>query len=251
MSLAVEKLLRSALTEDGGAFKMQLVAGGELTSIAGGSRNLVYMEDFVDADSSDAFDSTDDGGTGTNVLLDEHGGWYNVLTAVADNDYHLMSSGAEFIKFQANKPVYFEAKIKLTEANTDDANWVIGLTDTLTTGFLGDDGAGPAASYDGAVFFKVDGTMQIQFETSNAGTQVTNASLATFTSGAEYTLGLKFNPGDGTTGTVTPYVNGTAGTAHDITLAGLEEMHLVFGVKAGGANAETLSVDYLYVEATR
>lgn len=249
--MSVENLLRNLIDETNGALKLSLVPGGEVTSIVGGTRNIKYFEDFVDADAGSRFTSTDDGGTGTNVLLDGHGGWYSVLTAAADNDYHLMSSGTEFIKFQANKPVYVEAKLKLTEANTDDANWVFGLTDTLTTGFLGDDGAGPAASYDGAVFFKVDGTMQIQFETSNAGTQVTNASVATFTSGTEYTLALYFNPGNGTTGTVTPYVNGVAGTAHSITLAGLEEMHLVFGVKAGGANAETLSVDYLYVDATR
>jgi len=37
-----------------------------------------------------------------------------------------------------------------------------------------------------------------------------------------------------------------AGTAQNITLSGLEEMHLVFGVKAGpGGAAETLQVDYI------
>lgn len=249
--MSVEQILRSLVSQDTGAIRLELVPGGSLTSTAGAGRNLNYFEDFIAADAGSRFTSTDDGGTGTNALLDGHGGWYNVVTAAADNDYHLMSSGAEFIKFQANKPAYVETKLKLTEAATDDSNWVFGFTDTLTTGFLANDGGGPAASYDGAVFFKVDGTMAIQFESSNAGTQVTTASVAPFVSGTEYTLGILFNPGDGTTGTLTPYVNGVAGAAHSITLAGLEEMHLVFGVKSGGANAETLSVDYLFVEATR
>ena len=52
-------------------------------------------------------------------------------------------------------------------------------------------------------------------------------------------------------GTITPYVDvdGTglvARTPVSITLSGLEEMHLVFGVKAGPAgNAETLQMDYI------
>jgi hypothetical protein len=246
--MTVEQLLRGALDEATGAFKFTQVAGSISKP---GTRPIQYLEDFIDTDSGAAFTSTDDGGTGTNVLLDGQGGWYSVVTAAADNDYHLMSSGTECIKMQAGKPFFFEAKIKLTEANTDDANFIVGLSDTLTTGLLADDGAGPAASYDGAVFFKVDGGTDIQFETSNAGTQVTNAAVSAFSSGTEYTLGISFDPADGVTGNIIPYVNGVASTTHAITLAGLEEMHLIFGVKAGGANAETLSVDYLFLEATR
>lgn len=244
----VENLLRSVIDESTGAIKLVQVAQSLSKP---GVRPIEYFEDFVEADANSRFTDTNDGGTGTNVLLDGQGGWLSVVTAAADNDYHLMSSGTEFVRMQASKPFFFEAKIRLTEANTDDANWVIGLSDTLTTGFLANDGGGPAASYDGAVFFKVDGTMAIQFETSNAGTQVTNANVAAFSSGTEYTLGISFEPGNGTTGNVIPYVNGVAGTTHAITLSGLEEMHLIFGVKAGGANAETLSVDYLFFQGAR
>lgn len=246
--MTVEQLLRSALDQNTGAFKFTQVAGSISKP---GVRPIEYFQDFVEADANSRFTDTNDGGTGTNALLDGQGGWLNVVTAAADNDYHLMASGTECIRMQAGKPFFFEAKIKLTEAATDDANFVIGLSDTLTTGLLADNGAGPAASYDGAVFFKVDGGTNLQFETSNAGAQVTNATVSPFVSAAEYTLGISFDPANGTTGNVIPYVNGVAGTTHEISLAGLEEMHLIFGVKAGGANAETLSVDYLYLQATR
>lgn len=193
----------------------------------------------------------DAGAGGGDVISDAAGGVLSVGCDGDDNDECYVSSIAEIFKFQTNKNLEFECKIKLTEANTDDANWIIGLSDTVAANSLLDDGAGPMASYDGAVFFKVDGTMKIQFESSNAGTQVTNATLADFVSGTDYVLGFKYNCGDGTTGTITPYVNGVAGTAHSITIAGLEEMHVLMGVKAGGANEEALLVDYVSVQAER
>jgi hypothetical protein len=36
--------------------------------------------------------SMDDGGTGTNAFQDVVGGWYNVVTAAANNDYHGLRS---------------------------------------------------------------------------------------------------------------------------------------------------------------
>ncbi len=59
-----------------------------------------------------------------------------------------------------------------------------------------------------------------------------------------------------TTSTLIPYFhNGTSwtiGTAQNLTLSGLEEMHAVFGVKAGPtAAAETLQVDYLKIVQLR
>src|SRR5262249_24406467 len=82
------------------------------------------------------------------------------------------------------------------------------------------------------------------FETSNAGTQVTNTSAGSFARGTAYRVGFIFNPADGTTGSLTPYLNGTAGTAHAITLASLTEMNFVFGVKAGTAAAQAAYHNY-------
>ena len=107
----------------------------------------------------------------------------------------------------------------------------------------------PLASYDGALIWKDEDSLEIDFETSNAGTQATSSNIATFISDTWFRVGFHFD-GTATTSVVTPYVhNGTSwakGTAQNITLSGLEEMHIVYGVKAGpGGAAETLQVDYI------
>ena len=183
--------------------------------------------------------------------LDRAGGWCQIITGANDNDEFYLASIGESWLFAASKPLWFEAKVELTEANTDDANIFVGLSDGNGANTLLDNGAGPLASYSGACWFKVDGGTVWQFETSNAGTQVTNTSAGAFASGTAYRLGFIFDPSNGTTGSITPYLNGTAGTAHAITLASLTEMHMVFGVKAGGANAETLKLDYVRVLQVR
>jgi hypothetical protein len=73
---------------------------------------------------------------------------------------------------------------------------------------------------------------------------VSTAKLGDYASATWYTLGFYFD-GTATTSSITPYLDGVAGTAHAITLAGLEEMHILMGVKNGGANAEALLVDYI------
>jgi len=194
------------------------------------------------------FSSIDDAGTGTNAYADIAGGTYNVLTAAADNDYHAMATLAETWLFAAGKKLWFEAEFKLAEATTNESAWWFGLTDTLTTGGLQANAAGPLASYDGALIWKDEATMLIDFETSNAGTQATTTNMATFVTDTWTRVGFHFD-GTATTSVVTPYFDVsasgimTAGTPQNITLAGLEEMHLVFGVKAGPtAAAETLQL---------
>ena len=200
-----------------------------------------------------AWTPVNDGGTGTPVFQDAAGGILNVVTAAADNDYSAYSSFAEMFKFASGKKLWFEARFKLSEATTNESAWWFGLTDTLTTGGFQADASGPLASYDGALIWKDEATMAIDFETSNAGTQATTTAMATFVSNTWTRVGFYFD-GTATTSVITPYyevtgVDGTAltaGTPQNITLSGLEEMHVVFGVKAGPtAAAETLQIDYI------
>lgn len=225
------------------------------------SRYFTFFDDFLNPASATASDyhaytSNDDAGTGTNAFQDAPGGIYNVVTAAADNDYHAMSSVSENWLFAAGKPLWFEARFKLAEATTNESTWWFGLTDTLTTGGMQANAAGPLASYDGALIYKTPETaLTVNFETSNAGTQSTSSAFATSISDTWHRAGFYFD-GATTTSKITPYFhNGTswtAGAAHDITLSGLEAMHLVFGVKAGPtAAAETLQVDYIKVVQER
>ena len=223
------------------------------------------FEDFLYPASATVSDLTawtisGDGATGTNAFQDAAGGIFNLVTAAADNDYHHMSLQHEAFNFAAGKRLWAEARVKLAEATTDDSTWWFGLTDTLTTGGMQSDALGPLATYDGALIFKTPETaMTLNFETSNAGTQVTNVGPTGSTSVTNTwtRVGFYFD-GTATTSTITPFyaVNDSnvwvKGTAHDITLSGLEEMHLVIGVKAGpGAAAETLQIDYIKCVAER
>lgn len=200
----------------------------------------------------------DDGGTGTNATADGVGGIATVVTAAADNDHHAITSLSECFKFATDKKLWFEARFKLAEATTNESAWWFGLTDTLTTGGIQANNAGPLASYDGFLIWKDEATLTVDSELSEAGDQDTDSSEATFVSNKWSRVGFYF---DGAT-TITPYYDmneagtWTAGTAKvfdaTIALASMDEMHVVAGVKAGPTGAaETLQIDYIKVVQLR
>lgn len=212
------------------------------------------FDDFMNPASATASDvmawtALNDGATGTPAFQDAAGGIFNVVTAAADNDYAAYSSVTEPFLFAAGKKLFFEGRFKVNEANTNESAWWFGLSDTLTTGGFQANTAGPLASYDGALIWKDEATMAVDFETSNAGTQATTTNMATFVTNTWTKVGFYFD-GTATTSRIYPYVDvgsgWVAGTAQDITLSGLEEMHVVFGIKAGPTGgAETLQLDYI------
>lgn len=217
------------------------------------SNNVEFFDDFTVIDGTATVGAWNDAVTdgGTIAVIDTVDGVVSIATDTTIEDESYISTQFETFLFSTTKNLYFECKVKLTEANTDDANIIAGLSDTVSADFLLDAGAGPAASYDGVVFFKVlDGTVW-QAETSNAGTQATDTNAGAFTDGAWHKLGINYDFNDGVTAEVTFFMNDVLGATEDLTISGLQEMHGVFGVKAGSANAETLLVDYIQVVTTR
>lgn len=196
------------------------------------------------------WEELDDGSSGTDLNSDQAGGVWQLVTAAADNDYKARASFSEVFKFAADKPLWAEARVKHTQGDTslDAALW-FGLTDTLTTGGLQASAAGPLASYDGALWWKDEDGSVLNFECSNAGTQDTKSSVVAWPDATWVRLAFYF---DGV-GSITPYYNVAGGfdltaaePAVTLSLTGLEEMHLVVGVKAGpGGGAETLELDWL------
>jgi hypothetical protein len=234
------------------------VTNGEITGpmrlAAIGSTPYAFeiFDDFMDPASAtvsdkQAWTAVNDGGTGTPAFQDAAGGVFNVVTAAADNDYAAYSSVAENFKFAAGKELWFEARFKVAEATVLESTWWFGLSDTLTTGAMQANAAGPLASYDGALIWKTPETaMTVNFETSNAGTQATLSAFATAVTDTWTKVGFYFDGVD----TIFPFIDvgsgWVMGTGQAITLAGLEEMHVVFGIKAGPtAAAETLQIDYI------
>lgn len=219
------------------------------------------FDDFMNPASTTVSDVTawtvmSDGATGSPVFQDAAGGVFNVVTAAADNDYSGYRSVTQPFLFAAGKRLWFEARFKVAEATALESTWWFGLSDTVTTGGMQANTAGPLASYDGALIWKTPETaMTVNFETSNAATQATLSAFATSVTNVWQRCGFYFD-GAATTSKVTPYFhNGTiwtAGTPQDITLSGLEEMNLIYGIKAGPtAAAETLQVDFIRCLALR
>jgi hypothetical protein len=187
------------------------------------------------------------------AVIDGAGGILSISPAGGvDNDEAYVHSTAESFLLAANKTLHFEAEVSFTEANTDDANVLVGLMDGVAADAIVDDGAGPKSSYSGIVFYKVDGGTKWIFETSKSTTQTT--STTNVTAGAAYqTLSFDIRPVSSTQVEVVPFIDGvqcrdnTTGALikHYITFASATEMAVVFGVKNGGGNAETLLVDYV------
>jgi len=193
--------------------------------------------------------ATDTDGTAT--IDDARDGILSLLTGGTDNDGSTLSSTDEIFLADTDKNIFFEARVKLTEANDDDANIYVGLCDIVTVDTMQDDAGGPAGTLDGIGFYKLDGNMYWEFETSNATTVNANSDMVAFESGTWYRLGFKYDYNDGVTAKVTPYVNGKAYAPVDLTISGMAEMNVTLSVKAGGNNAETLKVDYVRVVADR
>ena len=190
--------------------------------------------------------------TGTAAVGDAAGGIASLVPSdgtVADNDEAYLKTTNELFKFAADKPAIFEVRAQYTEANTDDANVAFGFMDAVAANAILDNGAGPAASYSGAVFFKVDGGTTWNCETSIAGAQTTTALTAAqggTAGGASYkTFRITFDPYSSTAAKVNFFIDGVLMASHDFTYTSATEMCAFAGVKNGGTNLETLNVDYI------
>jgi hypothetical protein len=224
------------------------------------TRVIKVFDDFVNVlnattSSTLTWGDVNDGGTGTNAFQDATGGVYNVVTAAVDNDYHAMVTQHETFKFTTGKKAWFKARVKLSEATALESTWWVGVTDDTTTGGMQINALGPLASYDGALFYKTPETaMTLNFETSNAGAQVTSAAMVTSVTNTWTTVAFHW---DGA-GKVYPFIAVNDSNdlvpypSHTLSATGLEEMHVVFGVKAGPtAAAETLQVDFILMAQER
>ena len=204
--------------------------------------------------------ATDSGGA---TLLDQVDGVIQLDASdgtVADEDEVYLHTEKEIFLFAADKPIIVEAMVKFTEANTDDANIMFGLADAWAANHLQDAGAGPLASYSGAVFFKEDGQTVWTVENSLAGTQkTTQLTAANSLDGEAKTAGgswqklrIEVEAHSITDHRITFKINDRVVARHigqDMTSA--TEMALGFGVKNGSANEETLDIDYVFAYQKR
>jgi len=215
------------------------------------------------------------------------GGAVDILSSVttpADNDACLLATDEETFVIAANKPIWFGARVKWTEAATDDANVFIGLSTLLNENTtIADDGAGPttATAQDTVCFYKVDGlgtgtgvvsavnnlVCYTQMDDGTATTELGRTELTAANSldgvvhqggGGTYQIyEIWIEPRTSTLMNVHFFLTGSDGIRkkvcmhQDISMTSPAAMYPILGVKQGDTNAETITVDYVYCYQTR
>lgn len=213
-----------------------------------------FFDDFDQFVSGDRWTDTS-ADTGAAVAnTDAAGGIVTLTTGGTDNNECYLLTTKELFLFADSKPLIFLARLKFTEANTDDANVCMGLMNAVGADSILDDGGGPKASYSGAVFFKEDGATRWQTESSLAGTQVTtpltaanslDKTLKSSNDAAYHIYQIEVNPISTTEAEVNFFIDGVHVAKHSLTYTSATEMNAFVGVKAGGANSEVVYVDYV------
>lgn len=217
-------------------------------------RLVSVVDDFVgDPDTNDWTAVATDSGTAT--VGDAVGGVITLAPSdgtVADNDEVYVRTANELFLFAADKPLYFKTRLKYAEANTDDANVAFGFMNAVAANSIQDDGAGPAGTYSGAVFYKVDGGTVWVCENSDSSTQKTTTTTTTAGGSAYHEFEIEVQPKAGSKMDVTFKIDGVVVAKHsDQTYANATEMCAFVGAKNGGANNESILVDYIVAEQLR
>lgn len=232
----------------------------DLRELTVGRRQFGFFEDFLEFVTGDLFTDTSADSGATIAASDAAGGVAVLTTGGTDNNEAYLLTTKELFKFANNKPLVFESRVQYAEANTDDANVCMGFMDAVGADSILDNGAGPKASYSGAVFFKVDGGTNWNVETSLAGSQTTTEltaansldKTAKTAGGASYaTFRIEAIPISSTQAEVSFWIDGVHVAKHLLTYTSATEMMAFVGVKAGGSNSEVVNVDYIAAYQTR
>lgn len=194
-----------------------------------------YFEDF-DYFTAGDWTITETDAAATEALTDGDGGLLLITNTAADDDLVSLQKKGESFLFVAGKKLFFEARLKVSDATQSDI--VVGLQLTDTT---------PLDVTDGVFFIKADGAKTVSFrvEKNNTATAVNVGSMADNTF---IRLGFYYNGVDA----VQYFVNGVYGGSSAVTnLPDDEELTVTMSLQNGEAAAKTMTVDYIYVAKER
>ncbi|MDP3768842.1 MAG: hypothetical protein Q8S13_12570, partial [Dehalococcoidia bacterium] len=217
-------------------------------SEASGSANAIrFFDDFIDT-INPAWTITEDDAGDTQVVSDGLGG-VCVLTCVAatDNNAHQITWATEYFKPTSGKKIWFEARIRSASGDMTNSDWTIGLCEAEDLTGVADNM--PA---NGIVFHKDDGAATFASSSSDAGVNLSGAG-GTIVNNTWIRIGFLFDGGATGAATVTPYVNGVAGSAvASVTYVTMAELAPFFMVRNGdGVTTQTLEIDYVKVVQER
>lgn len=219
-----------------------------------------YMDDLEGYVTGDRFTALAADAGSSVARTDAANGVVALTTGGTDNNEAAIRTSQEVFLFAADKPIYCVGRFQYAEAATNAANVAFGLADAVGANLLLDDGAGPKASYSGALLYKVDGETTWRFQTSIGSTKTTTVlSAANTLTKKDYTAGgsgyvvaeIEFSPITATVADISLKINGEHVVKHAITFTSATEMHQAAYVKAGSANSQVLNVDLLGCRQSR
>jgi hypothetical protein len=173
----------------------------------------------------------------TQALTDGDGGLLLITNTAADDDLVALQKVGESYRFASGKELFFEARLKVSDATQSDV--VIGLQITDTT---------PLDVSDGVFFIKADGSTSVSLLVEKDGTATTTSSVATMANDTFISLGFYY---DGAS-SIQYFVDGVVkGTSVTTNLPDDEDMTVTIALQNGEAVAKTMTVDYVFVAKER
>jgi hypothetical protein len=208
----------------------------------------VFFEDFIGAVFSASQWVLTADSTGTAVIGDaQHGVCTITCAAASDNDGNQIIYAQETFRVTSGKKMWFEARVRCPAGDASNLDFFLGLAETEDLTGVADNM--PA---NGIGFHKEDGAPAIALSSSDNGTNTEQAAVGTLADNTWIKLGFYFNGGASGVGTITPYVDGVAGTPIVCTYGTMAEMAPIFMIRNGdGIVTQVLNVDYVKVVAER
>ncbi|MCC9608525.1 hypothetical protein LOC68_09835 [Blastopirellula sp. JC732] len=213
---------------------------------------------------SDVFEKLSDNASAAIGVTDASGGVLSIATgatSAADNDGCYLATKGEVIKMDHS--FVLKSKFKYSEAGADVANVVaIGCMNNAAVGtVLAANGAGPAASFYGAMIYKVDGETTWKCVSSAGATQYIDDTGVTAASSelAGFEIQFEVLPG-GAYGRFVFLIDGRVCTkatsnlnepiTHEVPLSGATEMNVLCGGQTGSAAEEVFYLDAIAFAVT-
>ena len=226
-----------------------------------------FFDDFHELDTTVRWtDTSADAGCAPALLADGTSSSVNLVTAATNQFECLLGSNASW-DISAGRPILFESRFKHTETGTTTANIFVGHSSVgHTADMLLDDGGGIAASMSGFGLYKVDGGTYYKFVSSVTTTRYgDNTTKSAVQAGSWIGFRVEVRPISSTEAEIVPLIDLNGGDdyhqmkdytsglliKHILTYTSYATSYLTLNVKAGSANAETLTVDWVRTSQRR
>lgn len=171
------------------------------------------------------------------TIDDGPGGVLKVVNDAGDDDSVELQWLAESWKLAANKPLWFEARCKFSDATQSDFLVGLAITDTSVI----------TAVSDGVYFKKDDGNANIDTVTNKNSTPVESSAVGTLVDDTYVRLGIFC---DGVTA-VYFYIDGVLVATHTTSIVDDEDLTITLAHRNGAAAAKTAFYDYVKVVQVR